>query len=604
VHFGLAQTDVDSLEQVYRQGSFNLSDSLEILQDLASQNQDPQKILLYSDLLIEVAKRQDSTAKLFHGYFQKGNGLNRLGNPADALEYYLLAAGLANTMGFEDYMGRTYIVIADAYSLMGNGDNAIDYYRRAIDLLRKNADSMGLASVLSNAGDQYFRKGELDSSLIYFEEAGALFKAQSYTLGIGYYLGSIGMVYGEKGRHAEALEKLNACLEILEKESDYYGIAAFLPFISNIYKKQGDYSTAERYAKRSLDLAVEYGLKEQIRDANLLLSELNELRGDTDQSLRYYKAYTTYKDSISNIGLVQQMARLRADYEIEQKQTEVDLLEKEAEIRELREKRQDAVLYVTIAVLLLAFVLALGLYRRFRYIKRTRDIIEKEKSRSDELLRNILPEETAQELKESGRVRAKKFESVSVMFADFVGFTSYSEKMSPEDLVRTVDYYFSRFDQVVEKYGLEKIKTMGDCYMCAGGLPFRTEDHPVKMVHLAREFMNIVAEDGYSEVTGFQIRLGINTGPVVAGVVGTKKFAYDIWGDTVNIASRMEAASEPGKINVSENTYSMIRDHFECEYRGMIQVKNKGMMKMYFIADSKDPKRHLQKNEDTKAPTN
>ena len=376
---------------------------------------------------------------------------------------------------------------------------------------------------------------------------------------------------------------MNESLSILEGLEDYYGVSAFLPFISDIYRKRKDYASAIRYAERSLNLALEYGLKEQIRDANLLLSELYEHTGDADKSLGYFKAYSVYKDSLNNIGLVQQMARLRTDYEIAQKQTEVDLLEKEAEIRALSERRSEMALYITIAALLVAFLFAFGLYRRYKYIQKTSDIIKTEKSRSDALLRNILPEETAAELKEKGRVSAKKFESVSVLFADFVGFTSYSEKMSPEDLVKTVDYYFSRFDQIVEKYGLEKIKTMGDCYMCAGGLPFPSTDHAAKIVRLGCEFAEVLSDDGYSEVTGFEIRVGIHTGPVVAGVVGTKKFAYDIWGDTVNIASRMESHSQPGRVNISESTYELVKDQFHCEYRGKVEVKNKGMMKMYFI---------------------
>jgi class 3 adenylate cyclase len=199
---------------------------------------------------------------------------------------------------------------------------------------------------------------------------------------------------------------------------------------------------------------------------------------------------------------------------------------------------------------------------------------------------NILPEETALELKESGKVVAKRFESVTVLFTDFEGFTQYAENLSPEKLVESVDYYFSKFDAIIEKYDLEKIKTLGDSYMCAGGLPFETEDHAYRMILAAQEILDFVQHSNRENPfnhTRFNIRIGINTGPVVAGVVGTKKFAYDIWGDTVNIASRMESNSVPGKINISENTYALTKKAFDCEYRGEVEVKNRGMMKMYFV---------------------
>ena len=582
---GFAQrpVDVDSLEQVYLQGNFASTDSLELLNSLLMHLQDPQKVLSYSEALIQVAKRQDSTQRLFQGYLQKGNGLVRLGNPLDALENYFEATNYADETGNDGALGSVYVTIADTYSLNENNGNARDYYQRAIALLRETDDSLSLSTGLANAGDFYYRMGQLDSALMYFEEAGPIFEALEFRIGTAYYLGSLGMVYGQQGKLDAALEKLNECLDILEDEGDYYGVSAFLPFVSDIYEEKGDYRTAIKHSERSLDIAITYGLKEQIRDANLQLSKLYELMGDPGQSLKYYKDYITYKDSLSNIGLVQQMARLRTNFEVDQKQSEVNLLEKEAEISELRERRQDAALYVALAIIIFALALAYGLFRRYKYIRRTRDVIAKEKARSDDLLKNILPEETADELKEFGRVKAKKFESVSVMFADFVGFTNYSEKMSPEDLVKTVDYYFSCFDQAAESHGVEKIKTMGDCYMCATGLPFPSKDHAVRMVRLASDILNIVSGDGFSEVTGFEIRIGIHTGPVVAGVVGTKKFAYDIWGDTVNIASRMESGSHPGRINISESTYLLIKDHFECEFRGMVQVKNKGLMKMYYV---------------------
>jgi len=217
--------------------------------------------------------------------------------------------------------------------------------------------------------------------------------------------------------------------------------------------------------------------------------------------------------------------------------------------------------------------------------------INKQKRKSDDLLLNILPTSTAEELKKHGKVKAKKFEPVSVMFTDFQAFTKYSQSLSPEVLVQSVDYFFSKFDEIIDTYELEKIKTIGDAYMCAGGLTNDSTDHVIQIIQAAFEIKAFVEETkqlSNNDIAHFNIRIGINTGAVVAGVVGKKKFAFDIWGDAVNVASRMESNSEPGRINVSENTYQLIKDHFDCEYRGEIDVKNKGMMKMYFVNQPKN----------------
>ena len=213
-------------------------------------------------------------------------------------------------------------------------------------------------------------------------------------------------------------------------------------------------------------------------------------------------------------------------------------------------------------------------------------IIQNEKDRSDSLLLNILPEETAQELKEYGKVAAKRFDSVSIMFTDFVKFSHLAESLNPEVLVETIDLYFSKFDEIMDKYDLEKIKTSGDAYIVAGGLPFITEDHANKMVMAAKEiieFVNSVKGTNKKDSPRFDIRIGINTGPVVAGVVGTKKFAYDIWGDSVNVAARLESSCEPGNINISESTYNLIKDKIQCEPRGEIAIKNRGIINMYYV---------------------
>ncbi len=224
-------------------------------------------------------------------------------------------------------------------------------------------------------------------------------------------------------------------------------------------------------------------------------------------------------------------------------------------------------------------------------IEKQKKQLESEKSKSDALLLNILPEEIAAELKRFGKSYARKHEEVSVLFADIKGFTSIAEHMTPDLLVTQLDETFRGFDYITGKYGLEKIKTIGDAYMCAAGLPQDDEAHALNAVKAAIDMQNFIGEFSRSKVIqdlpGFEIRIGIHSGSVVSGVVGTKKFVYDIWGDTVNLASQMEQKSEPGKINISGETYKLVKDHFNCKYRGKIAVKGKGDIDMYFITDKK-----------------
>ncbi len=224
-------------------------------------------------------------------------------------------------------------------------------------------------------------------------------------------------------------------------------------------------------------------------------------------------------------------------------------------------------------------------------IERKSALLENEIAKADKLLLNILPEEVAGELKRFGKSYARKHEEVSVLFTDIQGFTSIAEKMSPDDLVAQLDDSFRGFDRIVEKYGLEKIKTIGDSYMCVSGLPSPTQNHAEVLTKAAidmQEFMHgFNTTKRVQNLPEFKIRMGIHSGPVVAGVVGLTKFAYDIWGDTVNLAACLEQQSEPGKINISGTTYKYIKNHFECSYRGKLPAKNKGDIDMYFVEKSK-----------------
>ncbi len=220
-------------------------------------------------------------------------------------------------------------------------------------------------------------------------------------------------------------------------------------------------------------------------------------------------------------------------------------------------------------------------------IETQRDLIEVERHKSETLLLSILPEETAHELKETGQATPKQYKLITVLFTDFKGFTQITEKISPQKVIENLNTCFLAFDEICDKYGLEKIKTIGDSYMCAGGLPIANTTNPIDTVQAGLEMQAWMVDwKAAKEAKGepaWELRLGIHSGEAIAGVVGKNKFAYDIWGDTVNLASRMESSGEVGKVNISQTTYELVKDKFQCAFRGKISAKNKGEIAMYFV---------------------
>jgi class 3 adenylate cyclase len=251
-------------------------------------------------------------------------------------------------------------------------------------------------------------------------------------------------------------------------------------------------------------------------------------------------------------------------------------------------------LYITGILLLIWTVFSVWNYNFAKQRYRLEGIINKrteellmEKDRTEQLLANVLPKDTADEIKSTGKAKKKKFEMVTVLFSDIQGFTKIAESLNPEVLIDQLDHFFFHFDSVVEKYNIEKIKTIGDAYMCAGGIPEKNRTNPVEVVLAALEMqqymINLKKDLTSKKLPVWDIRIGIHTGSVIAGVIGHKKLSYDIWGDTVNTASRMESSGEAGKINISGSTYELVKDFFICEYRGKMPVKYKGEIDMYFV---------------------
>lgn len=224
---------------------------------------------------------------------------------------------------------------------------------------------------------------------------------------------------------------------------------------------------------------------------------------------------------------------------------------------------------------------------RTHEVIRQKELLEAEKEKTEKLLLNILPAETAEELKAKGRATARQYRLTSIMFTDFKSFTQIAESTKPETLVKELDNYFKKFDEIIERYDVEKIKTIGDAYMCAGGIPIRNNSNPIDIVLAGLEIQRFMKVYNQGKIDqgekGWGLRIGIHTGSVIAGVVGIKRFAYDIWGDSVNVASRIEAASDVDRVNISGATYELVKEFFTCEYRGEIKAKNKGKIDMYFV---------------------
>ncbi len=316
----------------------------------------------------------------------------------------------------------------------------------------------------------------------------------------------------------------------------------------------------------------------QLAQQGQLLNQKNSLLGEKDQL----------------IGL-QDSVLTQLDLELRFQQDQIKILEQEkalkaAEIEQARTIR-NALLTGGGLLLLLAGLLwrlIVNKQQANQALEAKNVQLDVARKRSDELLLNILPSELVDELKVNGITSTRQHDEVTIMFTDFRDFTKISEQLTPSELVQEIDYCFRHFDHIIGKYpSIEKIKTIGDAYLCAGGLPEAHPNHAREVVAAALEIRDFITELEQQRIRegklSFQIRIGIHTGPVVAGVVGATKFAYDIWGDTVNTAARLESASEPGQVNISEATYERVQDRFFCQHRGKIATKNKADMSMYFV---------------------
>jgi adenylate cyclase len=510
-------------------------------------------------------------------------------------------------------------------------DSAQDYYLRSLKVAEEIKDTLRIATALANLGGVFSNKtATYDQAIEYHHRAlqmGLAVKDMGVirTGIVGNSCANIGELYLNKSisvdtANAEASKRdIDSSLIYLLAARDTFVGSENLPYALNnlgkVYRQKALYDTATSYHKQAYEAAKAIDAKLDMGQALLSLAQIDTTIGQFKLSIPLYleaeglfkdigieesydiqyvyegltAAYSALKDfrnaykyQTMLIDVRKQIYNLEVDKKLGTKVFGYELGKKQSEINLQQEviTRQKLIRNSFIGGFLIVCLFAVVFFTQ-------RNRISKEKKRSDELLLNILPEETAEELKATGSAKAKSFDMVSVLFTDFKNFTQASEKLSPADLVAEINYCYSEFDKIITNHGIEKIKTIGDAYMCAGGLPKTNSSNPVDVVQAGLEMVAFIEKNKQERIAKdqpyFELRCGVHTGPVVAGIVGIKKFAYDIWGDTVNTASRMESSGEIGKVNISGSTYDLVKDKFECIHRGKVKAKNKGEIDMYFV---------------------
>ena len=548
----------------------NCTDALEIYEKLLPETVDETKPVIQS--------------QVSGAYNMMGIAFMMKGNNPEALKYLYLALKIRESLNDELGISYTENNLGIIYLNQENYTESLKHFSISLKIREKFGDKSGAANSYNNIGVIYFNLGKFNEANTNYLKSLKLANEIDDGDAAASAYGNIGAIYEKQGNDEEALRYHFKGLLINKEAKNKANIAASFENIAEIYLKQKKYKIAKYYIDSSLTISKEIEAIDQLKYNYKSLAILDSAQNNFSQAFENYKLYIQFRDSLINEGNIKKITEQEMQFDFDKKEaiTKAEQEKKDVIAREELEKQK---------LVRNGFVGGFAIVLLFAGVFFTqRNKIKKGKKLSDGLLLNILPEEVAEELKQKGSADARQFDEVTVMFTDFKGFTQISEKLTPTELVAEIHTCFKAFDDIISKHNIEKIKTIGDSYMCAGGLPVANKTNAVEVLKAALEiqqFMQTHLEERKANGKEiFEIRIGIHTGPVVAGIVGVKKFAYDIWGDTVNIASRMESSGEPGKINISGSTYERIKNQFNCEYRGKIEAKNKGVIDMYFVNKS------------------
>ena len=521
------------------------------------------------------------------------------GDDIRALEYYLRSLKAAEQTTDTLRIVTVSLNIGTIYlKNEATHSQAQEYYLAALPLIESLGDHDAEGTATVNLGEIYYGKGTrdtalyadnalyLDTALFYYERSLEAFK-QSSAGNVPFAMTCIGKVYMQREEYTLAIEIQNEAYEIANKSEAKLDMTASLLGLAETYVQQGDIVSSILTYKKAEEIAEEIGARNELRAAYEGLASSYEKFADYNNAFVYQKLLTDIKDTLYVADNDRKLQSMQFNHELEKREGQIELLTTDKALQDAIIQKQKFVKNAFIIGFILIMMVALQTLRNYFRKVKTNKLLDKQKVEIETLVLNILPAEVATELRTEGSATPRSYDSVSVLFTDFQGFTKIASGLAPKDLVAELNDFFIAFDEIAGRNNLEKIKTIGDAYMCAGGIPTSNDTHPFDTVKAGLEMQaymdktNKIRESKGQQAWG--LRVGIHTGPVVAGVVGKKKFAYDIWGNAVNIASRMESSGERGKVNISAATHASVCDLFKCEFRGKIYAKNVGDIEMYFV---------------------
>lgn len=515
---------------------------------------------------------------------------NNMGEFSNSLEYYQKVLQIQKTLNDKKVIAMTTQNIGGIYTKLEQYEKAQEFFNKAYYLFLDLKDERGLAQNHNSKAYVLIYQKKYKEAKEGLENALKIINRKEDNQIKVEILYNLGLLYDKQRDHDKALKYFISCLKLSNKNNNKLYVSDSKIAIGKIYNEYGKNKLAINFCDSGLKIANEIGSLSLKKEACDCLYQANKTLGNTKSALSYFEKSEKYKDSLnmnetSNkmMSMEFQNKQLLDSLAFVNKQHAVQLKHKE-ELHQ-KEKQRNYILGTLGFIVLLAG----GLYNRLNFVRKSKKALQFEKDRSEKLLLNILPEEIAQELKEKGSVNARDFNLVAVLFTDFKSFTETSERMTPQELVEEINVCFKAFDLISEKYNVEKIKTIGDAYMAAGGIPIPDEKFLINIVLAGLEMQEFMINRKYQNdllnKPAFEMRLGIHAGPIVAGIVGIRKFQYDVWGDTVNTASRIESNGTVGKVNISESLYQLIRssNEFVFEYRGNIHAKGKGNINMYYV---------------------